>query len=70
MNVTMSHGSALIQSALRVTHDVARRFGRGDLSELPRDLVTLSRQEDAVKVGAALIRTSDEMTGTLLDILA
>ena len=70
----MSHGSALMQTAVRNTDLAAERISRGtalaDWSEVPRDLVTLSQQKHSMKVGAALVRRGDEMLGTLVDILA
>ena len=70
MNVTRSHGSALIRTAMETTRQIAGRWARSDLSELPRDMVTLTEQKHSVSIGVALIRTADEMEGTLVDLLA
>ena len=70
MNVTFDHGSALMQSAFATTNRVGTRLARGDMSNLAEDMVTLTQQKHTVSIGSALVRTADEMTGTLLDVLA
>ena len=70
MEITASHGSAMIRTAMEANQRVAGRLARGDTSRLAGDMVELIENKHAVGVGVALIKTADEMQGTLIDLLA
>lgn len=65
-------GSALqvYDTAVNKTDQVARRLASGELRQLERDVVELTVQESAVKVATSLVRTEDEMLGTIVDLKA
>ena len=48
----------------------ARRTAEALLDNLEREIVTRVEAKTAVQANAAVIRTADEMTGTLLDMFA
>jgi hypothetical protein len=53
-----------------VGRTAARVAAGGDPGRLPEDLVALRESEFQVKANTAVLRTADEMIGTLLDRLA
>lgn len=48
----------------------ARRTAQAPLDNLAEEIVEQIEAKTAFKANAAVVRTADEMTGTLLDILA
>jgi hypothetical protein len=48
----------------------ARRTAAAPLDNLVQETVARAQAADEVKANAAVIRTADEMTGTLLDMFA
>jgi len=48
----------------------ARRTAAAPLDDLIRETVERAEAKAAVEANAAVIRTADEMTGTVLDMLA
>ena len=48
----------------------ARRTAAAPLDNLEREMVTRVEAKTAVEANGAVIRTADEMTGRLLDMLA
>ena len=48
----------------------ARRTASGSIDTPPRDVVAQAEAKTAFSANAAVLRTADDMTGTLLDMLA
>ncbi len=70
MEITASHGSDLIRTAMEANRRVAGRLAGGDTSRVAEDMVELIENKHSVGIGVALIKTADEMQGTLIDLLA
>jgi len=49
--------------------DSARRTAESPLADLPGEIVERQAAEVAFEANAHVIRTADDMTGTLLDVL-
>lgn len=62
--------SAGIQSAMARFDESARRTAAQPLADLADEQVQRIRAQREVEANAAVVRTADEMTGTLLDMLA
>jgi len=70
MKVDFGNAVQIYDTAINKTHKVAQRLASGDLTRLERDMVELSVQETSVKTATALVRTQDEMLGTIIDMKA
>ncbi len=70
MEISASHGSDMIRTAMEANRRVAGRLARGDMSRLAEDMVELTENKHAVGIGVTLIKTADEMHGTIIDLLA
>ncbi|GAB2178224.1 flagellar basal body rod C-terminal domain-containing protein [Dongia sp. agr-C8] len=57
-----------LKKATNTVNDAAQNIAGG--SQDPQDIVSLSTAATSFKANAAVIKTSDEMTKTLLDIKA
>ena len=70
MIVNSSKAINMIDAATASVGKVAERFAKSDLSKVERDMVNLSVQETSVQLATAIVRTEDEMLGTLIDLKA
>ncbi len=70
MEITTSHGPALIRNAMAANRQVAGRLARGDTTRLAEDMVELSENKHTVRLGVTIIRIEDETQRSLLDVLA
>jgi hypothetical protein len=66
---TLAQAASGLQSGFDRLHRAADRVARSGVPE-PGDVVDLMRARHEVSAGAAVVRTSDDMIGTLLDVLA
>lgn len=66
----LSIASAGVASALERFDASARRTAAAPLDNLAEETVERIGAEIAVRANAAVLRTADEMTGALLDIVA
>ena len=48
----------------------ASGMAEGSNTDVPREMVSLMQHEDAYAANAAVIRTQDEMSGTVIDLMA
>ena len=70
MKVDFGNAVQIYDTAINKTNKVAQRLASGDLKRLERDMVELSVQETSVKTATALVRTQDEMLGTIVNLKA
>ncbi len=70
MKVDFGSAVQIYDTAINKTNEVAQRFATGDLKRVERDVVELSIAETSVKTATALVRTQDEMLGTIIDLKA
>lgn len=70
MKVGFGSAQQIYDTATAKVEKVARRFASGDLTRLDRDMVELSIQGTSVKTATAIVRTHDEMLGTIVDLKA
>lgn len=66
----MSIAAAGLMSAQSRFEASARRTAAQPLDNLEQEVVERIESETAFKANVAVLKTADEMTGTLLDILA
>jgi hypothetical protein len=66
----LSIAAAGMTSAQNRFDNSARRTAAAPLQNLEQEVVERVQSEPAIKANVAVARTADEMTGTLLDILA
>ena len=70
MKVDFGTAQQIYDTASAKVEKVANRFAKGDLSRVERDVVELSLQGSAVKTATAIVRTQDQMLGTIVDMKA
>ncbi len=70
MKVHFGNAQQIYDTAAVKVQKVANRFAKGDLTRLERDVVQLSIQETSVKTATAIVRTKDEMLGSIIDLKA
>jgi hypothetical protein len=66
----LSSGLATIATSGRQLNQDAEQIANPDNQDLTSPLLDLSQSNLLTQVGAAVIRTSNEMLGTLLDVFA
>ena len=70
MKVAFGNAVQMYDTAIKKTEKVANRLASGDLKRLERDMVELTVQGTSVKAATALVRTQDEMLGTIVNLKA
>ncbi|MCA9149335.1 MAG: hypothetical protein KDA92_08560 [Planctomycetales bacterium] len=68
-STAMSVAATGIQQGFQKLDDAARRIAEPDSDDLAKDLVSAIEAKHSVAANAAVVKTSDKMVGSLVDMM-